>query len=84
METARFHLLQIELSGPNPRVHGSCALEIDHKDSKVNVGNCQVEIEVSAADVKPLVDKVKAELARLAADPRGPESARLFKDVPIE
>lgn len=81
--TARVHLLQIELSGPKIKLHGSCVREINDTDgSKVNVGNCPIEIEVTAADVKPLLDKVKAELARRSALPEASD-ARQFKGLTV-
>ncbi len=82
--TARVHLLQIELSGPKIKLHGTCVREIEDTDgSKVNVGNCDLEIEVTAAEVKPLLDKVKAELARLAALPDAPKNEKQFQGVTI-
>ena len=83
--TARVHLLQIELSGPKIKLHGTCIREIDDTDgSKANVGNYTVEIEVTAADVKPLLDKVKAELARIAVLPDAPANEKQFAGLTIQ
>lgn len=82
--TARVHLLQIELSGSKIKLHGDCVRELEDTDgSKANVGNCAVEIEVTAAEVKALVDKVKAELARLAALPTAGAGAKQFAGLTV-
>ena len=81
--TARVHRLYIELSGSKIKLHGLCVREIDDGANKVNVGNCDVEVEVSAAEVKPLLDKVKAELTRRTALPDEYKDAKQFADLPI-
>lgn len=82
--TARVHLLKIELSGPKIKLHGECVREIDDADgSKVNVGNCDIEIEATSAEVKPLLDKVKAEMIRLAALPDADKAAKQFAGLTI-
>ena len=81
--TARVHLLQIELSGSAIKLHGTCVREIDDGANKVEAGKRDVEIEVTAAEVKPLLDKVKAELARLAALPESDEATKMFDGLPI-
>ena len=82
--TARVHRLQIELSGSTIKLHGVCVREIDDPNgSKVEAGNCDVEIEVTAPEVQALLDKAKAELARVAALPESDEATKMFDGLPI-
>ena len=82
--TARVHLLQVELSGPKIKLHGTCVREIEDGVDKASVGTCDVEVEVTAAEVKLLLDKVKAEVVRRAALPKASASEKQFKDIPIQ
>ncbi len=84
--TARIHLLQVELSGDKPRLHGTCVREIDDGESKVTAGTCTIEIDVTAAQVKPLLDKIRAEMAKRAALPEvegETNPAKQFEGLPL-
>lgn len=82
--SVRVHLLQIELSGSKIKLHGNCSREIEDTDgSKVNTDTCTVEIEATAAEVKPLLDKVKAELTRLSGLPEATAEHKRFAGLPI-
>ena len=82
--TARVHRLEIGLSGSKIKLRGTCVREIEDGANKAIVGNCDVEIEVTAAEVKLLVDKVRAEMARLAVSPKASASEKQFKDIAIQ
>ena len=82
--TARVHLLQIELSGPKIILHGTCVREIEDGADKVSAGTCDVEVELTAAEVNLLLDKVKSEMVRRAASPKASASEKQFKDIPIQ
>jgi hypothetical protein len=82
--TARVHLLQIELGGPKPKLHGTIVREIEDGADNVEVGSFDIEIELTATEVKPLLDKAKAEVARRAALPEAPEDEKKFKGIAIQ
>ena len=84
--TARIHLLQIELSGDKPRLHGTCVREIDDTDgSKINAGTCTIEIDATATQVKPLLDKIRAEMTKRAAlSEEDAGNAKQFKGLTLK
>ncbi len=82
--TARVHLLEIGLSGSKIRLRGICVREIEDGEDKARVGTCDVEIEVTAAEVKPLLDKVRTEVARRAELPKASASEKQFKGITIQ
>lgn len=83
--SARVHLIQIELSGDKPRLHATCVREVTDGKSKVNAGTCEIQFDVTAAKVKPLLDKIKAELAKRVALPKGQaEDVKQFKGLTLK
>ena len=58
--------------------------EIEDGAEKVSAGTCDVEIEVTAAEVKLLLDKAKAEMVRRAASPEASEDEKKFKGLAIQ
>lgn len=82
--TARLNLVQVQFGGAKPRLHANFVREVEATSGeKASMGLCEIEIDIDAAIVKPLADLAKAELARIAADEKGDDRAKPFKDLTI-